>query len=59
MGLRKDDPIYYKVKFNELFQQALKEGLQIQCQHTYEGVRISFVADNGDVAGVELSTGSE
>lgn len=59
MSLRKDDPVYYKVKLNELIKQALNEGLSVQCQHTNDGVRISFVADNGDVAGIELAATSE
>ncbi|HCL4437600.1 hypothetical protein AL714_09460 [Clostridium botulinum] len=59
MTLRKDDPVYYKVKLNELVKQALNEGLSVQCQHTKDGVRISFVADNGDIAGVELIGVSE
>lgn len=55
MGLRKDDPVYYKVKVNELIKQALNEGLSVQCQYLEDGVRISFVANNGDIAGVELT----
>lgn len=54
MPLRKDDPVYYKAKLNELIKQALSEGLSVQCQHTQKGVRISFVNDIGEVAGVEL-----
>lgn len=56
MALRKDDPIYYKVKLNDLIKQALLEGLTVQCNHLKDGVRISFVADNGEVAGVELKS---
>lgn len=55
MALRKDDPVYYKVKLNELIKQALSEGLSVQCQYTQKGVRISFVNDIGEVAGVELT----
>lgn len=53
--LRKDDPVYYKVKLNELIKQALSEGLSVQCQHLKDGVRVSFASNNGEVAGVELT----
>lgn len=54
MGLRKDDPVYYKQKLNDLFKQAWSKGLTVQVKHIKDGVRISFIADNGDIAGVEL-----
>ena len=28
--LRKDDPVYYKVKLEDLFKQALANGLEIE-----------------------------
>jgi hypothetical protein len=54
MALRKNDPVYYKVKLSELIKCALSEGLSVQCHHLNDGVRISFVADNGDVSGIDL-----
>lgn len=55
MGLRKDDPVYYKVKLNELINQALDNGLTITGKHLSNGVMIYFEADNGEMAGVKLT----
>lgn len=52
--LRKDDPIYYKEMLNNLFKQALNEGLTVQVQHLKNGVKIYFKASNVDIAGVDL-----
>ncbi len=52
--LRKDDPVYYKVMLNDLFKQALNEGLTVQAQHLKNGVKIYFKASNGDISGVNL-----
>ncbi|KGN00841.1 hypothetical protein IRP63_16325 [Clostridium phage CWou-2020a] len=54
MGLRKDDPVYYKLKLRELIEQAKNEGLRIQSKYIESGARINFIAKNGDVAGVDL-----
>lgn len=55
MGLRKDDPVYYKVKLSELINQALDNGLTITGKHLSNGVMICFEADNGEMAGVRLT----
>jgi len=54
MKLRKDDPLYYKLKINELLRQAQNEGLAIGCEETNGKVRISFTACNGDCCSVNL-----
>lgn len=54
MNLRKDDPVYYKQKLNDLFKQALSKDLTVRVEHLKDGVKIYFIADNGDCAGVEL-----
>lgn len=50
MSLRKDDPVYYKVKLNALIRQAKEKGLQVACQNEENKIIITFKADNGDVA---------
>lgn len=55
MGLREDDPVYYKVKLNELINQALENGLTITGKHLENGVIIAFEASNGDTCSVELT----
>lgn len=59
MGLRKDDPVYYKSKLNDLIKKAVSNGLAIKCQHLKDGVGVYFVASNGDVAGVNLIENSK
>lgn len=54
MGLRKDDPVYYKLRLKKLIKQALEQGVSLQIVHLNDGARVSFVANNGDVAGVDL-----
>ena len=54
--LRKDDPLYYKEKINNLLKQALDEGLKIEVGVLKDdGVKIYFKASNGDIAGVILT----
>lgn len=53
--LRKDDPIYYKEKINNLMKQALDEGLKVEVQVLEDGVKVHFKASNGDIAGVILT----
>jgi hypothetical protein len=53
--LRKDDPVYYKVKLNNLINQALSEGLEVKGKVLSNGIQISFEADNGDIAGVKMT----
>lgn len=55
MNLRKDDPIYYRNMVRDLIKQALEEGLKIEGEMIEGGVRIYFEADNGDIAGVDLT----
>ncbi|MBY6802814.1 hypothetical protein HYH33_04900 [Clostridium botulinum] len=55
MGLRKDDPVYYKVKLSELINKALDNGLTITGKHLSNGVMICFESDNGEMAGVKLT----
>ncbi|MFT8313192.1 MAG: hypothetical protein ABF633_02935 [Clostridium sp.] len=55
MALRTDDPVYYKIKLSDLIKQALNKGLKVECQHLKDGVMVSFVADNGDIASVSLT----
>jgi len=48
--LRKDDPVYYKVKLEQLFTQALENGLEIEL-----GMKeVSFIADNNERASAKL-----
>jgi hypothetical protein len=55
MSLRKDDPIYYRNKIRDLIKQALEQGLKVEGEIIEGGVRIYFEADNGDIAGVNLT----
>lgn len=55
MELRKDDPVYYKKKISELIKQAMQEGLKVNVKILENGIKVYFKADNGDVAGVDLS----
>jgi hypothetical protein len=54
--LRKDDPIYYRKKINDLIKQALKEGLEVnvKIEAPKRQVKVYFKASNGDIAGVNL-----
>lgn len=51
MALRPDDPVYYKVKLNQLFQKALDNGITVL-------VKEGFVAfadkTTGEMASVAL-----
>lgn len=48
--LRKNDPVYYKVKIQELFEQAIENGLEIEL-----GMKeVSFIADNNERASARL-----
>lgn len=55
MGLREDDPAYYKVKLGELINKALDNGLTITGKNLINGVEISFEANNGDRCSVRLT----
>ncbi|MBW6408999.1 hypothetical protein [Clostridium weizhouense] len=54
MGLRKDDPVYYKLKMNKLIQDALNNGLKVGAKHLENGVSVYFEATNGDICGINL-----
>ena len=50
MKLRRDDPVYYKLKINTLILEAFKNGLKMQTKIYDDKVSLLFKADNGDVA---------
>lgn len=50
MKLRKDDPIYYKLKINTLIKEAFENGLQIQTVSNEDILELIFKSDNGDTA---------
>ena len=52
--LRKDDPVYYKVKMQELIQSAKDNGVKITIGRNRCGTYIYFCAGNGEVAGVTI-----
>ncbi|MBC8590626.1 hypothetical protein [Wansuia hejianensis] len=55
MKLRKDDPIYYKLKINGLIVDAFKNGLNLETKIYKDKIGILFKAENGDVAEVILN----
>lgn len=54
MKLRKDDPIYYRDKINDLLKQAMIEGLELAVNILDNGVEVCFIASNGDIASITL-----
>lgn len=50
--LRKDDPVYYKAKMQELIKSAEDNGLKVTTGRSYGGTHVYFRADNGECAGV-------
>lgn len=43
--LRKDDPVYYKVKLQELLKQAIDNGLEIGLEMNKTSFIMSFISD--------------
>lgn len=57
MDIRKDDPVYYKLKLNKLIQQAEDEGLMVLAKdiNLGEGISIQFKSPvTGEKAVVNL-----
>ena len=54
MSLRKDDPVYYKIKLQELISQVEQNGLYVRCYKENNKVRISFEENEHNIASVSL-----
>lgn len=55
MRLRKDDPVYYKVKINTLIKDAFDNGLKVDVKIYNDKVGLMFKSDNGDRAEAVLN----
>jgi hypothetical protein len=54
-GLTKDDPVYYKVKMNNLIKQAKQNGLEVgyeinSTNNKVKNAKVLFMNDIGEVA---------
>lgn len=59
MGLREDDPVFYKVKMQQLLDKARKNGVKVDFS-LYDGpkertLKVLFKAPEGDCAGATIS----
>ena len=54
MGLRKDDPVYYKVMLQRLLKQAKNNNLELSLGNRNDKSTLYFTADTGESAGVVL-----
>ncbi|MGU8770582.1 hypothetical protein ACV3RY_15250 [Clostridium perfringens] len=56
MRLRKDDPVYYKVKINKLIREAKENNLDVVVARTlYTGVYLKFKSkETGEMANVKI-----